>query len=194
MLAVGYILQKQHSKWLNVMWNDTCCAEPAMNGEEQKFFQSTSASSVLDDKSIATRCWLDTITKYSEYVDETRQNFQGMIGEFKRKGCLKGDFSDQCLHDLKRASVLVKENEDVLNKIRFDMYVLNFAPEHGELLYKEVKKYDFYEENNMQPDSRYNKRIAEAIDLIKSDREREKKDTEDKKHKSVLPVWRDRRK
>ena len=102
------------------MWNVTCCAEPAMNGEAQKFFQSTSASSVVDDKSIATRCWLDTITKYSEYVDETCQNFQSMIVEFRKKGYLKGDFSDQCLHDLKRASVLVKENEDVLNKIRMN--------------------------------------------------------------------------
>ena len=33
----------------------------------------------------------------------------------------------------------------------------------------------------MQPDSRYNERIAEAIESIKCDREREKKDTEDKK-------------
>ena len=106
-----------------------------MNDEARKVFQSESAQSVLADKSTTTRCWFNTIQKYAQQNDEIRKIFRDIITEVKQQGCSKRDWSDQFVSNLGRVSALVKEHEDFIDKTRFDIWVLHFCHEHGELIY-----------------------------------------------------------
>ena len=90
-----------------------------------------------------------------------------MIREIKQKGCSKRDWSDQFFSNLKRARDLLKEHEDFIDKARFDIWVLHFCPEHGELLYKTVSQCDFYDEQKLKPNAVMNDKLVEAIKMVK---------------------------
>ena len=136
---------------------------------------------MLADKSQSTRCWFSYVKKNEIFLNRIYRDIRILFKHIQRTGCSRKELYGEEYDAVKDLSDAVDEHVQDTADTRTDLYVLHFAPDHGELLYKKVKECTFLEDNGLKPDEKSSKILAEATKMVKSaksESEKKKKDAD----------------
>ena len=147
--------------------------------ESRQLFSAENQSLMLADKSQSTRCWFSYVKKNENFLNRLHRDIRIIFKHIQRTGCSKKDLNAEEYDAMRDLSDAVDDHVRDTAGTRTDLYVLHFAPDHGELLYKKMKECAFMKDNMLKPDEKSSEILVEASKLVKSaksEAEKKKKD------------------
>ena len=163
------------------MINRYCCAVFDTLDESKQLFSVENQSLMLADKSQSTRCWFSYVKKNEIFLNRIYRDIRILFKHIQRTGCSRKELYGEEYDAVKDLSDAVDEHVQDTADTRTDLYVLHFAPDHGELLYKKMKECTFLKDNMLNPDEKSSEVLAEASKMVKSaksEAEKKKKDAD----------------